>query len=125
MRGPFLTRLNVFSDQLRDQLGTKAMFLIDNEGQILIDEVGNTKLIQVARTLANASNTASRQTEGAADVGYLHVKIGASATLEVIPCRSRYGLLILGVVCPAPLGAERVRQVAEHLAKIVEPAAGV
>jgi len=124
-RGPFLTRLKGFSGQLRDRLGAKAMFLIDSEGQILIDEVGNTKLIQVARTLANASNTASRQSEGSADVGNLHVKIGASATLEVIPCRSRYGLLILGVVCPAPLGALRVKQVAEHLAKTVEPEGGV
>ncbi|MBK1854847.1 hypothetical protein JO972_07740 [Verrucomicrobiaceae bacterium 5K15] len=124
-RGPFLTRLKKFSGQLRERLGTKAMFLIDNEGQILIDEVGNSKLIQVARTLANASRTASRQTEGAADVGNLHVKIGASATLEVIPCRSLYGLLILGVICPAPLGAERVRQVAEHLAKTVDPSGGV
>lgn len=124
-RGPFLTRLKKFSALLRERTGAKAMFLIDNEGQILIDEVGNAKLIQVARTLANASHTATRQTAGAADVGNLHVKIGASATLEVIPCRSRYGLLILGVVCPAPMGAERVKQVAEYLAKTVEPSGGV
>lgn len=120
-RGPFLTRLKKFSVLLREHTGAKAMFLIDNEGQILIDEVNNSKLIQVARTLANASHTATRQTAGAADVGNLHVKIGASATLEVIPCRSRYGLLILGVVCPAPMGTDRVKQVADYLAKTVEP----
>ncbi|BDS06664.1 hypothetical protein NT6N_17040 [Oceaniferula spumae] len=124
-RGPFLTRLKRFSGLLRERLDARSMFLIDNEGQILIDEVGNAKLVQVARTLANASHTAARQTNGAADVGNLHVKIGASATLEVIPCRSRYGLLILGVVCDAPLGAERVRQVAEYLAKTVDPDGGV
>lgn len=120
-RGPFLTRLQKFSGLLRERTGAKAMFLIDSEGQILVDEVGNSKLVQVARTLANASHAANRQTEGAAAVGNLHVKIGASSTLEVIPCRSRYGLLILGVVCPAPMGAERVKQVADYLSKTVEP----
>ena len=120
-RGPFLARLKQFSELLRERTEARAMFLIDNEGQILIDEVGNAKLIQVARTLANASHSAERQTAGAADVGNLHVKIGASATLEVIPCRSRYGLLILGVVCPAPMGADIVQQVAVYLEKTVEP----
>lgn len=120
-RGPFLSRLQQFSEIIRRDLDAKAMFLIDNEGQILLDEVENPKLIQVARTLANASYRASRQTAGVAAVGNLHVKIGASATLEVIPVESHYGLLILGVIFPAPLGAERVRQVAEVLHKTVEP----
>ena len=120
-RGPFLARLKKFSILLRERTDARAMFLIDSEGQILIDEVGNAKLVQVARTLANASHAAERQTAGAADVGNLHVKIGASATLEVIPCHSGYGLLILGVVCPAPMGTEVVQQVADYLEKTVEP----
>ncbi|MEJ6573354.1 MAG: hypothetical protein QNL01_08110 [Akkermansiaceae bacterium] len=120
-RSPFLSRLQQFSSILRRDLNAKAMFLIDNEGQVLLDEVENPKLIQVARTLANASYRASRQTVGAAAVGNLHVKIGASATLEVVPVESSYGLLILGAIFPAPLGAERVMQVAELLYKTVEP----
>jgi len=120
-RSPFLSRLQQFSSILRRDLDAKAMFLIDNEGQVLLDEVENTKLIKVARTLANASYRASRQTAGAAAVGNLHVKIGASATLEVVPVESSYGLLILGAIFPAPLGAERVRQVADLLYKTVEP----
>lgn len=120
-RGPFLNRLQQFSMILRRELNAQAMFLIDNEGQILLDEVGNPKLIQVARTLANASYRASRQASGSAAVGNLHVKIGASATLEVVPVQSQYGLLILGVIFPAPLGAERVREVADLLYKTVEP----
>ncbi len=120
-RGPFLARLQRFSTILRRDLAARAMFLIDSEGRVLLDEVENPKLIQVARTLANASYRATRQTAGSAAVGNLHVKIGASATLEVIPVRSRYGLLILGVIFPAPLGAERVRQVAGLLHKTVEP----
>ena len=96
------------------------MFLIDNEGQIILDEVENAKLVRVARSLANASHRASRQTAGAVAVGNLHIKIGASATLEVIPVQSRYGLLILGVIFPAPIGATVIR-VAEELFRAVEP----
>ncbi len=121
VRGPFLSRLQQFSAIIRRDLDAQAMFLIDNEGQILLDEVENPKLIQVARTLANASYRASLQTAGVAAVGNLHVKIGASATLEVIPVESRYGLLVLGAIFPAPLGADRVRQVADVLARTVEP----
>ena len=120
-RGPFLSRIRQFSQVIREDLGAKAMFLIDVNGQILLDEVENAKLIQVARTLANASQRANRQSAGAAAVGNLHVKIGASSTLEVIPVDSRYGLLILGVIFPGPIGAVRVMQVADELYRTIEP----
>lgn len=119
-RGPFLSRIRQFSQVIREDLGAKAMFLIDVNGQILLDEVENAKLIQVARTLANASQRANRQSAGAAAVGNLHVKIGASSTLEVIPVDSRYGLLILGVIFPGPIGAVRVMQVADELHRTIE-----
>ena len=54
-------------------------------------------------------------------MGNLHVKIGASSTLEVIPVDSRYGLLILGVIFPGPIGAVRVMQVADELYRTIEP----
>lgn len=120
-RGPFLSRIRQFSEVIRKDLGARAMFLIDVNGQILLDEVENAKLIQVARTLANASQRANRQSPGAAAVGNLHVKIGASSTLEVIPVDSRYGLLILGVIFPGPIGAVRVMQVADELFRTIEP----
>ena len=119
-RGPFLSRIRQFSQVVREDLGAKAMFLIDVNGQILLDEVENAKLIQVARTLANASQRANRQSAGAAAVGNLHVKIGANSTLEVIPVDSRYGLLILGVIFPGPIGAVRVMQVADELHRTIE-----
>lgn len=120
-RGPFLSRISQFSQIIRRDMGARAMFLIDVNGQILFDEVENPKLIQVARTLANASQRANRQSAGAAAVGNLHVKIGASSTLEVIPVDSRYGLLILGVIFSGPIGALRVMQVADELHRTIEP----
>jgi len=121
VRGPFLARLERFGAVLRRDLDARAMFLIDHQGQILLDEVENPKLIEVARTLANASYRATRQTTEPAVADNLHVKISACAVLEVVPVQSRYGLLILGVVFPAPLGVERVGQVARFLHKTVEP----
>lgn len=122
-RGPFLDRLHRFSGTLRQDFAARAMFLIDNDGQVLLDEVENPKLIQVARTLANASCTANRQSAGSAAVGNLHVKIGTNATLEVVPVRSRYGLLVLGVIFAAPLGAARVSQLTALLEQAVDPEA--
>ncbi len=120
-RGPFLDRLSRFSAAVRQHFGARAMFLIDNDGQVILDEVENPKLIQVARTLANASYTAHRQSAGSAAVGNLHVKIGANSTLEVVPIQSRYGLLVLGVIFAAPIGAERVIELTGWLENAVDP----
>jgi hypothetical protein len=38
-----------------------------------------------------------------------------------VPVESRYGLLILGVIFPAPIGAARVIQLADELFRTVEP----
>lgn len=121
MRGPFLARLQEFSEVIRRDLGAQAMFLIDNEGGVILDEVENAKLVRVAQTLANASFRARQQTVGAAVVGNLHVKISVNATLEVIPVESSYGLLVLGVIFPAPIGSVRVMQVAKELFRTIEP----
>lgn len=120
-RGPFLERLKRFSDYVSREFGARAMFLIDNDGQVIMDEVENPKLIQMARTLANASYTASRQSAGSAAVGNLHVKIGPNMMLEVMPVHSRYGLLILGVIFPAALGSEKVGQLMKLLMEAVDP----
>ncbi len=120
-KGPFLARLHQFSETLHRHLDARGMFLIDSEGKILFDEVENPKLVQVARTLAKASHPARMQSVGSEVVGNLHVKIGTNSTLEVVPLHSSYGLLILGVVFPAPLGAQRVQQVADLLSQTVEP----
>lgn len=121
MRGPFLARLQQFSERIHTGLGARGMFLIDDEGQVLLDELDDISLIQAARALANAAHRANRQTSGAAAIGNLNIKITANMMLQVIPVASRYGLLILGVMFSAPLSAERVEYLARELHDTVEP----
>jgi hypothetical protein len=53
--------------------------------------------------------------------GNVHVKIGAGATLEVIPVETAYGCLVLGVVVPESLTPASVNAVMEALARVASP----
>jgi len=120
-RGLSFDRLSEFSLIVRENLGARAMFLLDSDGQVIIDEVKNPKLIQVARTMTNASYTAHRQSVESAVVGNFHVKIAAAITLEVVSMQCRDGILTLGVLFSAPIGSERVIDLAGWLEKAVMP----
>lgn len=117
----FISRLEHFSRLIRQGMGARAMFLIDDDGQILLDEVKNEKLIRVARTLTNGSCQVGRRSDGAAPPTNLHVKITASTTLQIMTVQSRYGILILGVIFPAPIGVARVIQLSEQLFQAIDP----
>lgn len=117
--GLFMERLHSYGVWLHKSVGAKAFFVADREGKLLIDEVNSLKLLQVARTLAQASWAASRQAGGEPAVGSLHVKLGAESILEVLPVPTKYGPLILGVVVPGPLPTATVQVVASSLQKVV------
>jgi hypothetical protein len=51
----------------------------------------------------------------------VHVKIGAGATLEVIPVETAYGSLVLGAVVPEALDPPAVLAVMEALAQVASP----
>ena len=103
---PILARVMTFGKWLKGPVGVRNFFVANTEGKILIDELGNTKLIQVARSLAGASNGA-----GEGEVGSLHVRIGEDSILEVVPTQSQFGLLILGLIVEHPLPEEVIRKV--------------
>ena len=74
-------------------------------------------MVKVARTLAHASSSASRQVGDAGGLGSPHVKIGTDRILQVIPKRSKFGLVVLGVIVPTPLRKEAVAAIAHSLSK--------
>jgi len=118
--GVFLTGVKKFSDLLRKYTDATAMFLIDNQGEVFMNEVENAKLIGVAQTLMKDSASNRGKSGEFTEVKNVHIKTGTSSYLEIIPCNSSYGPLILGVICPAPMGVERIKQVVEHFEKTVE-----
>ncbi len=114
-RGPFLDRIGRFRDWLNRNFQAVGVFLLDREGAVIFDESGHGKLHFLARSLA----VASRRPGGMP--GNVHVKVGASATLEVIPVDTPYGCLVLGAVVPAPLEPDAIADVMNALRLVASP----
>lgn len=102
---PILARVTRFGKWLKGPVKVREFFISNIEGKILIDEVGNPKLIQVARSLATASNSES------GEVANLHVRIGEHAILEVVPTPSQFGTLILGLIVEHSLSEDLIREI--------------
>ena len=117
MEAPFVERLHAYGQWLLRAINAKAFFVTDRDGHVLMDQVRSPKLLQVARTLAQASHTASRHA-GVGEVGSLHVKLGPGSILEVLPVETTYGPLILGIVVPSVLGAEAIPVISQGLEQV-------
>lgn len=117
--GPMIERLLSYRDWLGQAVQAEAFFVADRDGHLLIDEVRSEKLLQVARTLANASHAANRQAGGTA-VGSLHVKLANERIMEVLPVLCSYGPLVLGIIVPGVLSASAVEVVARGLQQVVD-----
>lgn len=114
-RGPFLDRITRFRDWMRHNFSATGIFILDREGAVIFDESSHGRLHFLARSLAIASRRPG------ASPGNVHVKIGAGATLEVIPVETAYGCLVLGAVVPEPLDPTSVRAVMEALSMVASP----
>ena len=103
---------------MHQHFAASGLFILDREGAVIFDESSHGRLHFLARSLALASR---RQGSSA---GNVHVKIGAGATLEVIPVDTAYGCLVLGAVVPEPLQPAAVTAVMKALAEVAAPPAG-
>ena len=114
-RGPFLDRITRFRDWLHHSFSATGIFILDREGAVIFDESSHGRLHFLARSLALASRRPG------ALAGNVHVKIGAGATLEVIPVETTYGCLVLGAVVPEALDPAAVLAVMEALSLVAAP----
>jgi hypothetical protein len=117
-RGSFLRRIHHFRDWMRDSFTATGLFLLDRDGAVIFDESNHGRLHFLARSLAVASRRPG------ASSGNVHVKIGAGATLEVVPVDTAYGSLVLGAVVPEPLDPDAISAVMQALCQIASPRAG-
>jgi len=114
-RGPFLDRINRLSDWLKHNFSATDIFILDREGAVIFDESGHGKLHFLARSLALASRRPGEPAEN------VHVKVGAGATLEVIPVETPYGCLVLGAVVPDSLTPASVSAVKDAIIQVASP----
>lgn len=117
-RGPFLGRIQAFRQWMQTNFGASGLFILDREGAVIFDEGSHGRLHFLARSLAMASRRPGSSTRN------VHVKIGAGATLEVIPVDTPFGCLVLGAVVPEALDAGAVSTVMDALVKTASPNRG-
>ena len=111
----FLERIEIFRSWLSRNFQARDTFILDREGKVIFDESGHGRLHFMARNLALASRNSDSQSSN------IHVKIGPSAVLEVIPCDTPYGRIVLGTLVPESLPIEHIRTIAEVLAQTATP----
>lgn len=112
---PLLARLGRFREWLVQQLDARGAFVLERDGDPVLDDPNFTKLHFLARSLAQAY----RPVKG--EVGNVHVKVGAEAYLAVVPVDTAFGRLVLGTVLPKPLDAASVEVVADALRRAAQP----
>ncbi|MEI6176859.1 MAG: hypothetical protein WCS43_08205 [Verrucomicrobiota bacterium] len=108
-RGSFLDIIHHFRDWMREHFSAKEMFILDRQGEVIFDESHHGRLHFLARSLALAPRRAG------SFAGYVHIKIRAGATLEVIPVETPNGYLILGAVVPVALSPAAMSAVMEAM----------
>ena len=113
--GPLVSRMEQFRQWLADSYRSRGAFVLDRDGNPVIDDPAYAKLHFLARSLAQAY----RPVKG--EAGNVHVKIGSDAFLSVVPVDTAFGCLVLGAVLPTPLDAPAVRVVADALSQVATP----
>ena len=109
LEGKLVARLEFFRDWLVSKFEAKGAFILDRDGEPVLDDPPFAKLHFLARSLAQAY----RPVKG--EPGNVHVKIGSASYLAVIPVETAFGCLVLGAVLPEPIEASAVSLVAHAL----------
>ena len=107
--GPFIERVSRFRDELHAQFRAKGVFILDKEGSIIFDESDHSRLHFIARSLAMARKKSN------GGLGNVHVKVGSTNMLEVIPVDTVCGQMVLGLLVEQPLSSEAVIRIIQAL----------
>ena len=116
VEGKLVARLEHFRDWLVARFAAKGAFILDRDGDPVLDDPAYSKLHFLARSLAQAY----RPVKG--EPGNVHVKIGSASYLAVIPVETAFGCLVLGAVLPEPMEVTVVGTVIKALESASQPA---
>ena len=114
-REHLLHRMGEFRDWLIREADARGVFILDRDGNPILDDPPYAKLHFLARSLAQAY----RPTVG--KVGNVHVKVGTDSYLSVVPVETAFGWMVMGAVLTHPLDAAAVEAVAEVLSQAAQP----
>ena len=106
---PFLNIVRHFCGWMHENFSAKEIFILDRKGEVVFDESHHGRLHFPARGMALSSRRPGSSAE------YVHIKIHAGATLEVIPIETADSYLVLGAVVPKPLSPAAITAVKEAM----------
>lgn len=109
---PIVDRIPPFREWMQKNFSATGLFLLDSDGAVIFDASNHGRLHFLARSLALANRRPGQA------AGNVQIKIGAGATLEVIPVETAQGWLVLGAVVPVALDRPAVAAVVDALTKV-------
>ena len=118
--GPLLGRLTAYRDWLHNEVGARQFFLLESNGEIIVDEPRHEGLRNLALRLARSAATSGGLE---ATGGSLRVQVSPEFQLEIIPAETRLGTLVLGLLVTSPLSPAAVKIVADGLQRAISPPA--
>ena len=101
------SRFQNFRNWLTQYFDAKEIFILDHTGSILFDESHHGRLHFIARDLILQAGQPHN----------VRVKFGPSANLELIPCETPQGLMILGALFPNSLPNEHIANIRDALSQ--------
>lgn len=101
------SRFQNFRNWLVEHFAAKEIFILDHTGKILFDESHHGRLHFIARDLILQAGQPHN----------VRVKFGPAATLELIPCETPQGLIILGALFPNSLPKEQISSIRDAISQ--------
>ncbi len=99
------SRFQNFSNWITEQFSAKEIFILDHAGSIMLDQSHHGRLHFIARDLILQAGQPNN----------VRVKFGPSANLELIPCETPQGFMILGALFPNSLPNDHIALIRDAL----------
>jgi hypothetical protein len=112
---PTLERLVHFRAIMQQHFGTKGLFILDKDGNAIFDDADHGKLYFMARSLALASKNQQD------DIGNVHVRVGSTTTLVVIPAETLLGKIVLGFLVDHAIPRQALPHIVRALHSAISP----
>jgi hypothetical protein len=105
-------RIQTFRDWLKTQHQLNEVFIIDQRGEIIFDDSSFKRLHFMARNLAQKTGRLEN----------LRLRISPKEVLELIPCKTEQGTMVLSTVVSTPISQDDVQKISEMMKQTVSPA---
>lgn len=104
-------RMSVFRDWLTTSYQLTEVFITDRDGQVIYDDSTFNRLHFMAKNLAKTAGTPEN----------VRLRISPKEILELIPCSTEQGTIVLSTVVSDPLPQEHIRNISSTLKQTISP----